>query len=292
MHTGLGRIRVFNDRVRRGVNVVEDYIYKAIEFGCELTIINAVTRKNGKEELYPTVTSYTHIDVLIAEAYKAVQEGYGFFNEVAENDDFQKWLYAEMRHRIRTQSVFVDRFVENDIVEANKIINKRIEDFDIYTKRHSKTRNLNAAQQRAVDLRIVRELARKSWDRKTADYRLMAEFDITEKELARLRKTVMYLREIRGLIITSRKDAQIIKWIERYEGKEDVFADRMGILEEVAKALFSDILLEVGGDKDIESTNCERKGQKGFADSSGVVVCPLCESKYHRDYETGFLIHP
>lgn len=291
--TGIGRIRVFSAEIRRGVDLIENYVYNAIEKGCEPIVINAIVSKHGKESLLPTVVSYAQIRALIDEVYLSVKQGYGFFKDVENEDQFKKWLHTEIDRRIRAQVSYLGLATEKDKAECAGLIEKRVKAFNSYLKRTDK----NAAQQRHEDIQNMRVMCKRCWDERLTVGQLCLEFELSEAEVHSFRSSIFYLREVRAMIINSRSKEDAIKWLKSYKSRISSFASRMGIKKDITERLFIDIYSELTGEvQGVPITNCERRGQKGLAPTidkeKKAPICSLCETEYYLDNKTGYFTHP
>ena len=292
-YTGIGKVRIFSSDIRRGINLIEDYVYKAIEKGCEPIVINAIIRKHGREMLAPTIVGQDQITMLFNEAYQSVKDGYGFFASVEDEEKFKEWLHVEIHRRVRVQIDYIGIATMEEKFECAALIAKRNKTFDAYIARTEK----NPAQQRHEDIQNMRIMCKRCWDEKLTIGQLCREFKLSEDKINKFRNSVQYLREVRAIIINSRSKKECIKWLRSYKDRSHIFASRMGIKEDIAKHLLLDVLAELTGeDNSVPATNCGRRGQKGLAPTVDLKkkapVCSLCDTEYYFDDRTGHFTHP
>lgn len=245
-HEGLGRVRIFDENVRKGILAVERIIYDNIEKGASFNIDEIIVRENGEDKLINTVVSKEQIIRLAEEAYDHVSKNYKFFTEV-ENQlkdgsamySLREWISKEIFRRISRQYAFINNVNTLNTNVARRLMEQRAELF----RQHTRQQELNAAQKRHQDVLRARRIAEICWEQqitKDRERKIRLELKIDQEKIDDIRGRSFYLREIRALAMISREGEEFLEWVKSHLGKTDWFARRMGIREDVAEEMFND----------------------------------------------------
>lgn len=246
-HEGVGKIRIFDDKVKRGINAVEDITSKKIVEGTYTTPAHMSVKQGSSDVLIPTIVTRKQLHEIAATAYEAVQKSYGFFTELERQlkaceakYSLKTWVCDEVVRRAQHESKFIDNIIPLDTDGAHRLAAERKAIF----KRHIQDKGLNAAQRRHRDVLHARRIAEVCWYETFSlarDYRICRELEIDMEKLNEIRSRVFYLREVRALAILAREGRELINWIKKYQTNAEWIAERLGIKEEVAQEMLDDM---------------------------------------------------